>query len=128
MSVLFAIETATACGSVALWKEDTVVMEETFTAPRGHNTAIFEPLKRILEEGRSTIERVVVGTGPGSYGGVRVGIAVANTLGVALGISTAGIPSLLAVAGSEQTNYTVVGDARRGAFFCGSHQRASPRR
>ncbi len=117
MRVILAIETATACGSVALWSDGVVVAEAEFKAPRGHNTAIFGPLQRLLEEGRPEVGEVVVGTGPGSYGGVRVGITVANTLGAALGIAAVGVPSLLAARATSQPDYTVVGDARRNAFF-----------
>ena len=61
------------------------------------------------------LSRVAVGIGPGSYGGVRVGIAVANGLALALGAQTVGLSSLEAI--SEFDDYAVTGDARRKSFF-----------
>ncbi|MEM7600747.1 MAG: tRNA (adenosine(37)-N6)-threonylcarbamoyltransferase complex dimerization subunit type 1 TsaB, partial [Verrucomicrobiota bacterium] len=65
---------------------------------------------------RSKINGIAVGLGPGSYGGVRVGIAVANGLSLVLGIPVVGISSLEAWC-TDRDDYTVLGDARRKTFF-----------
>jgi len=114
---ILAIETSTARGSVALWEGDAVVLEEVFHAPRGHNTAIFGSLEKILDRSGSEFDVIAVGTGPGSYGGIRVGIAVANALSLTFESAVGGLPSLLAPTETISEDYTVVGDARRGTFF-----------
>ncbi len=116
---VLAIETSTARGSLALVEGDTVLASEEFRSHRAHNAMLFEPLERVLElPGARDPEIIVVGTGPGSYSGVRVGIAVANALGLALDAPVLGIPSLLAPsAADDAADYTVVGDARRHSFF-----------
>lgn len=114
---ILAIESSTARGSLALTDDGKVIVEEGFYSERGHNTAIFGPLERILEGNREGIGRIVVGTGPGSYSGVRVGIAVANALGLTFKIPVVGIPSLLAPAALEAADYSVIGDARRRSWF-----------
>jgi tRNA threonylcarbamoyladenosine biosynthesis protein TsaB len=112
-----AIETSTARGTVALIEDGAVCREEVFVAERGHNAAIFAPLERMLEGAAAGLDGIVVGTGPGSYGGVRVGIAVATGLSLAKGAVVVGVPSLLGAAWAEADDYVVVGDARRGSFF-----------
>ncbi|MEM7145442.1 MAG: tRNA (adenosine(37)-N6)-threonylcarbamoyltransferase complex dimerization subunit type 1 TsaB [Verrucomicrobiota bacterium] len=111
------IETSTERGSVALVEGDEVLGEEVFVSERGHNAAIFEPLGRLLEGADGELGGIVVGTGPGSYGGVRVGIAVATGLSLAKAVPIFGVPSLLGADEVEGDDYVVVGDARRGSFF-----------
>jgi tRNA threonylcarbamoyladenosine biosynthesis protein TsaB len=112
-----AIETSTARGSVALGDDETLLGEEIFVAKRGHNAAIFEPLKRLMGKAEAGLDGIVVGTGPGSYGGVRVGIAVATGLSLAQKVPVIGVPSLLGPSLVPGEEYVVVGDARRGSFF-----------
>ncbi len=118
---LLAIETSTPQGSLALWDIDSaeVGAQETFVSERAHNARVFEPLERLLAPDQSPITVVCVGTGPGSYSGVRVGIAVANGLSLALKVPVFGLPSWLALP-VEAQDYLVVGDARRGSFFLGT--------
>jgi tRNA threonylcarbamoyl adenosine modification protein YeaZ len=65
------------------------------------------------------VEKVVVGLGPGSYTGARIGIAAGQSLSMIMEIPLVGIPSLCAAEGPAalEENYVAVGDARRGSFF-----------
>ncbi|MCC6882843.1 MAG: tRNA (adenosine(37)-N6)-threonylcarbamoyltransferase complex dimerization subunit type 1 TsaB [Verrucomicrobiales bacterium] len=116
--MILALETSTSMGSVALYDpaESRMVWEQSFRSERSHNALIFRPLREVLRECGGCLERVVVGTGPGSYSGIRVAIAVAGGLGVALGVPVAGGSSLEAFA-PEGESCLVVGDARRESFF-----------
>lgn len=113
MKAILAIETSTALGSVVLVRGGKVLFETSFRAERSHNSLIFEPLRMALQAG--TPELIAVGTGPGSYSGVRVGLAAAVGLGLAKGVPIVGWPSLTAFATPARCQ--VVGDARRGAVF-----------
>ncbi len=112
--MILAIETSTPHASIAVLSGDgeDLIFETRFSSDRAHNSRIFEPLREALAAA-SDLQRIIVGTGPGSYSGVRVGIAVANGLAVATGADLLGVPSL----GSLFASGMVVGDARRGAFF-----------
>jgi len=116
------LETSTARGSLALWDEaaNALLAEETFEADRAHNAALFAPLGRLLasQPGRK-VEWILVGTGPGSYGGIRVGLAVGNALSLALHAPVFGWPSIAGLPGSEEAEaeFWVTGDARRGSAW-----------
>lgn len=114
---VLAIETSTPQASLALVDGSKIVASESFHSVRAHNAAVFEPLGRLLEGRRDAVDLIAVGTGPGSYSGIRVGIAVANALGLALEVPVLGIPSVLAPADIRDPDYFVTGDARRRSFY-----------
>jgi tRNA threonylcarbamoyl adenosine modification protein YeaZ len=116
MDIILAIETSTAHGSVARYEDGRPVEVIEFTSDRSHNSVIFEPLTAVLRAGPPDL--IVVGTGPGSYSGIRVGIAAAMGVSLAHQVPLIGLPSLTAVGetyGLER--YAVTGDARRGAWW-----------
>ncbi|MDF1656350.1 MAG: tRNA (adenosine(37)-N6)-threonylcarbamoyltransferase complex dimerization subunit type 1 TsaB [Verrucomicrobiales bacterium] len=116
--MILGIETSTTHASLAVVSLETkeVVRHFDFVTERAHNAVIFEPVTQLLHEFRDDLEGVAVGLGPGSYGGVRVGIAVANGLSLVLGIPVIGVSSLEAWDSSTE-HYVVFGDARRKTFF-----------
>lgn len=93
-----------------------VTFRESFTSDRSHNSGLFGPLRRALETlaDGETLGAVVIGTGPGSYSGTRVGIAAGQGVAVVHGCPAVGLPSLLAVPAAESRSLAV-GDARRGS-------------
>jgi tRNA threonylcarbamoyladenosine biosynthesis protein TsaB len=114
---ILALETSTALGSVALWRDGQIMDVRTFESDRAHNAVLFKPLEGLLRQVED-LELVVAGTGPGSYTGVRVGIAAAIGISVARGVPLIGMPSIGALthaAGFDR--YAVCGDARRGAWW-----------
>lgn len=119
--MILAIETSTPDASLALFDNASgaVVWEAAFTSDRAHNAAIFAPLDEALDRaGKGEMEAIVVGTGPGSYSGVRVGIAVANGVSLARAVPCFGMSSLAALPTEDGAgDYRVIGDARRGEFY-----------
>jgi tRNA threonylcarbamoyl adenosine modification protein YeaZ len=122
MSFILAIETSHARGSVAVVQEDgAVAYEKTFTSERSHNSQVFAPLSEALEIAAGSLQALVVGTGPGSYTGARIGIAAAQGIAVSRHVPVFGLPSVLAPDASElPAAFTVCGDARRGMYFIAS--------
>jgi len=110
------LETSTARGSAAVADErgGALLDERTFESDRNHNAAMFGPLEKMLASGvAERITRVLVGSGPGSYSGTRVGIAVAQGIAIARSCPAIAIPSLVAVA-DPAAKSLAIGDARRG--------------
>ncbi|MDA0811788.1 MAG: tRNA (adenosine(37)-N6)-threonylcarbamoyltransferase complex dimerization subunit type 1 TsaB [Verrucomicrobia bacterium] len=115
---LLAFETSTPRGSLALVAEDgEVLFFRIFESQRSHNSLLFEPLREALAAGQPFAD-VIVGTGPGSYTGVRIGISAALGVSLASNARVAGVSSLLALeAAPASGSYHVIGDARRGSYF-----------
>ena len=113
------IESSTPRASLALLRGSTVVWEESFTGDRSHNALLFAPLERALaclKDGEKLAE-VVIGTGPGSYSGTRVGIAAGQGVAMVHGCPAVGLCSLLAVPAAGSGRSLAIGDARRGSAW-----------
>lgn len=95
-------------------REGEVLFDQSFESERSHNSQMFAPLKAALAEHGDNLDLLVVGTGPGSYTGARIGIAAIQAVSWSRNVPVIGLPSLLAVTGAD---YVVCGDARRGAFY-----------
>ncbi len=116
--MILAIETSTPQASLALldpcpaqWRFETA-----FHSDRAHNSAIFGPLQKTLDaldHSGSSLTGIAIGTGPGSYGGVRVGIAVGTALAMTHHLPLIGWPSFATLG----RDIWVAGDARRGAYY-----------
>lgn len=65
---------------------------------------------------RRSIDRIVVGTGPGSFTGLRIGLATARALAFALDVPVAGVSTLAALAAGAPGALPLI-DARRGELF-----------
>jgi tRNA threonylcarbamoyl adenosine modification protein YeaZ len=115
--MILAIETSTTEASLALVErhEGEVLWQASFESDRLHNAKIFDPVAEALDIGRGKLERMIVGLGPGSYSGIRVGIAVANGLALALDVPVAGLASIAVLSGEAE--FIVTGDARRSSFY-----------
>ena len=111
--MILSLDASTARASVALVSGQSVAREEFLDSPRGRGGALFSTLQAILSDGVQ-LSRVIVGTGPGSYNGIRSAIAVAWGVSAARTIPLIGISSLL---GLDEAIYCAVGDARRGQYY-----------
>src|SRR4029434_7235226 len=113
--ITLALDTSTSTGSVAVLAFREVAFEETFTADRSHSSSLFAALER-ARACFSRLDQIVVGLGPGSYAGIRVGISAGLGLSLALGARLVRIPSGAALE-AKHTGYLVIGDARRETFY-----------
>jgi tRNA threonylcarbamoyladenosine biosynthesis protein TsaB len=114
MGSILAFDTATHMPTVALVRDGTVLGERCSQA------------RRVLLDGRALmaeagvdlpdLERVVVGTGPGSFTGVRIGIAAARGLALALDLPAVGVSTLAALAAGTPGAVPVIDAGRREVF------------
>jgi tRNA threonylcarbamoyladenosine biosynthesis protein TsaB len=111
------IETSTPQASIGLFHDSWQQVD--FTSERSHNCEIFTPLESLIAPiAVGTIEKIIVGTGPGSYSGTRVGIATAQGLAIAHDCPVIGLPSILAVPSARSMgDCLAIGDARRGDWW-----------
>ena len=98
---LLGIETSSRRGSVALVQDDRVIALRHHEAPSAHRENMLRLVQQALGDAgweRSALDRVAVGVGPGSFTGLRVGVALAQGIALGLGIPLVGIDSLRAMA------------------------------
>ncbi|MEO8617205.1 MAG: tRNA (adenosine(37)-N6)-threonylcarbamoyltransferase complex dimerization subunit type 1 TsaB [Luteolibacter sp.] len=113
------LETSTPQASLATVLPDGRLDQREFTSDRSHNAVLFTPLKEVLDaRGGLEIGRVIVGSGPGSYSGTRVGIAAAQGVAIASACPAVALPSILAVPSAQGgAACLAIGDARRGSYW-----------
>jgi tRNA threonylcarbamoyladenosine biosynthesis protein TsaB len=112
--LILAFDTATDVATSALvW--DGEVLGELSSRP----ISVLEDLDALLRRGGvrdAQLEGIVVGTGPGSFTSLRMGLATARTLAFALDIGLAGVSTLEALAAGAPGSTPVI-DARRREVF-----------
>jgi tRNA threonylcarbamoyl adenosine modification protein YeaZ len=119
VTTIFAFDTATSVATCALVMDGELRGER-----RTEARSVLADADALLREaglGPSDLELLVVGTGPGSFTSIRMGLAAARGLGVALGLPAAGVSSLHAFAGGDP-----VIDAKRGEVFVSGPAVARP--
>jgi tRNA threonylcarbamoyladenosine biosynthesis protein TsaB len=142
--IVLGIDTATSSTAVALRLADGSTLQarddpDRTQPPRrpGHTTRLLPMVDELLTRaniGWRALERIAVGLGPGTFTGLRVGVATARGLAQSLGIELVGCSSLRALAeggrtGIEVTDPASLGgtsvlavlDARRGEVFAAAY-------
>ena len=112
--LILAFDTATDVATSALVSDGEVLGER-----RSRAVTVLEDIDALLRQaGAHTreLEGIAVGIGPGSFTGVRIGLATARGLALALGVPVAGVSTLDALAAGALGALPVV-DARRGEVF-----------
>lgn len=122
--MLLVIETALTACSVALLDGARVVAERHEEIGRGHAERLIPMVAELLDEaGIERVDRVLVDVGPGSFTGLRVGVAAAKAFGLAWNVPVDGISSTALVAAGAFAADTrlnrlfVALDAARGQVY-----------
>lgn len=112
--LVVALDTATAVATTAL-VSDGELLGERVTVP----IRVLEDLDALLQDAGAAaddIEALVVGTGPGSFTGVRLGLAAVRGLALALDVPVAGVSTLDALAAGAPGAVPVIDAKRREVF------------
>jgi tRNA threonylcarbamoyladenosine biosynthesis protein TsaB len=118
-----AIETSGRAGSVALAEDGRVVAEEVFPHDLKHAAGVVAVIDRLVRGVGWTpkdLNAVYVSAGPGSFTGLRVGVTVAKTLALSLGVKVVAVPTAAVLARNAPAgwrNVLIVLDAKRGQIF-----------
>ncbi len=102
MTLRLAIETAASACSVALLDGKLLIDERHEIVSRGHAERLVPMIQELL--GPRIPDAIAVDCGPGSFTGVRVGLAAARALGLAWGVPVTGFSSLALLAGAAASD------------------------
>jgi tRNA threonylcarbamoyladenosine biosynthesis protein TsaB len=124
---ILALDTALGATSVALYDAaaDSVLAAESQVMERGHAEALIPMVARALAQAGlafAEIDRIAVTIGPGSFTGIRIGIAAARGFALihrrpAVGISTLSAYAAPLIFGAERHPVAAAIDARHGMVF-----------
>jgi tRNA threonylcarbamoyl adenosine modification protein YeaZ len=112
--LILSFDTATSVATTALLRDEEV-LGETVTVPVRVLEAADELLRAAAVE-PGELEALVVGVGPGSFTGVRMGLAAARGLAMALDLEVAGVSTLAALAEGAPGAVPVIDAKRREVF------------
>ena len=112
--LILAFDTATDVATVALARDGKVLGERATRAVR-----VLQDVEGLLEDAglrSDEVEGIAVGTGPGSYTGLRMGLVTARTLSFSLGVPVAGVSTLDALAAGAPGAMPVIDGKRKEVF------------
>lgn len=120
--LILSVETATLAGSVALSRGGAIVAALAGDSGISHSNTLLTDIDKLLREAQmdlSEIDLFAVATGPGSFTGLRIGIATVKGLAATLDRPCVGVPTLNAVAlsaGASERSVALL-PAGRGEVF-----------
>lgn len=125
MTRVLAIDTSSYVLGVAIVEEDRVIGEHITNLNKNHSVRAMPAVDSLMKDCEikpETLDRIVVGRGPGSFTGVRIGVTLAKTLAWSLNVPLVGVSSLeLLAANGRYFKGTIspIMDARRGQVYTG---------
>lgn len=126
---ILAIDTSNQPLSVAVLEDGNLLSQATCTKTKNHSVKLLPLIERLMEDAKlkpCELDRIVVAKGPGSYTGLRIGVATAKTLAYTLDKELAGVSSLEVLAAAfpktEKSVLVPLFDARRGNVFAGAYR------
>ena len=118
-----AIDTATKVCTVALCREQELLAEYTINMGMTHSEGLLPQLEQLIERTgiqKQDIELLAVSMGPGSFTGLRIGLATAEAMAYAWQCCLHGVDTLKALAYNIQLEGVVLSpvlDAQKGNFY-----------
>ncbi|NGQ96061.1 tRNA (adenosine(37)-N6)-threonylcarbamoyltransferase complex dimerization subunit type 1 TsaB [Brevibacillus sp. SYP-B805] len=125
---VLAIDTSNLVLSVAVVEEARVLGEMMTNLQKNHSVRLMDSISGLMDELNllpDELAGIAVAQGPGSYTGVRIGVATAKSMAWALGIPVVGVSSLQAVAMNAagfSGGIVPMFDARRGQVYTGGYR------
>ena len=121
--MILGIETSSSLTSVAIAHEGRVVVKNSLPGSVSHSESLAQLVRNLMLDGGiepSALSAIVIGRGPGSFTGLRIGFAFAKGLALSLRIPLCPVSSLAGLVwGARRAGSLVsaVRDARRGEVF-----------
>jgi tRNA threonylcarbamoyladenosine biosynthesis protein TsaB len=122
--LILAFDTTVAACSVAVWRDGAVIAAAREIMDQGQAEALMPMIEGVMARAGKTyadLDRIAVTCGPGSFTGVRVGLATARGLGLAadkpvIGVMTTEVLAAAAIPGTDAQILAAV-DTKRGDLY-----------
>ena len=124
---VLAIDSSCGAISACVYEEgaDEALARHSEAMARGHAEALAPLIEQLMARvvgGFASLDRIAVTSGPGSFTGIRIGVALARAIGLALNVPVVGVSTLVAFAGPlllEPRAGVIVAaiDARHGQVY-----------
>jgi tRNA threonylcarbamoyladenosine biosynthesis protein TsaB len=130
--VILGFDTSTAASAACVLRPDGAAHEalpdpRALTAPPAHARELLPAIAAVMDEAGaafSDLDAIAVGVGPGTFTGLRIGIATARTLAAASHLPLRPVSSLAALAAGMGEGPTLgLIDAKRGELFAALYER-----
>jgi tRNA threonylcarbamoyl adenosine modification protein YeaZ len=122
-----AVDTASATIALALIVDGRAASTSVTDGAQDHSRLLLPAIQDLLQGRLEDLAAIVAVRGPGSYAGLRVGIATARALALARGIPAFGVPTLEAVAAAAGPGaFTAIHPAGRGTFAAQAFSGGNP--
>lgn len=121
--MILGIDTATKMCTVALCRDEKLLAEYSVNAGMTHSEGLLPQIDQLFKRTKTAkkdLALIAVSTGPGSFTGLRIGLATAEALGFGLGVPVMGVSTLRALAWRwPMVDYLVapVLDAQKGNLY-----------
>ncbi|MCK8824131.1 tRNA (adenosine(37)-N6)-threonylcarbamoyltransferase complex dimerization subunit type 1 TsaB [Fuchsiella alkaliacetigena] len=95
--LILALDSATSVGAVALYQGEKLIAESNLNLELTHSQRLFPQIIELLKAARvegQDLEGIVTGIGPGSFTGIRIGMATAKTLAQSWNLEMVGVSTL----------------------------------
>ena len=132
---VLALDSAGGACSAALWRDGRIAAHRFVEMEHGHAEALIPMVQAVMTDagvGYPALDLVAAGTGPGSYTGVRVGLAAARAIASAAGKPLSGVSNfeaVVAACGSSRPNVVALETRRADLYiqlFAGDGAAESP--
>jgi tRNA threonylcarbamoyladenosine biosynthesis protein TsaB len=126
--ITLALDASTYTGSVALVDDGRLVVDQSTAMKGAHEERLMPAVASVLESAGVTVralDRVVCGSGPGSFTSLRIAGAIAKGIATGAGKPLYAVPSMLLILGGTNLargRYLVAIDALRGEMYVGLYE------
>jgi tRNA threonylcarbamoyladenosine biosynthesis protein TsaB len=124
---ILALDSSGAACTAGAWRDGALVAHESVAMSQGHAEALMPMIERVMARAAlayAGLDRIAVCVGPGSFTGVRVGIAAARGLGLAADVPVIGVTATEVLAAmvpaaerAAERKILAVIDSKRGDVF-----------
>lgn len=126
---ILGIDTSSKFLNIALSEGDDIIKEESYLLDRQHARQLVPKIKKLLGKHKIPINKIgafIIGIGPGSFTGLRIGVSTVKGFSIALGkpcIGVASMDSIACNAGNDDRYIIPVIDAKRGQVYAAIYRR-----